>query len=97
MFLRRIRPARRTAVVMLAVAGAGLAAAPAQAHPSDETIQQVYLTPTRTRLDIELDVTPGVLVAPSFARTTDPAAVPKLLTDKGPEVGAGRSADAPMS
>ncbi|MFH8803973.1 sulfite exporter TauE/SafE family protein [Streptomyces sp. NPDC017936] len=55
----------------LAVAGAGLAAAPAQAHPSDEILQQVYLTPTRARLDIELDVTPGVLVAPAFARTVD--------------------------
>ncbi|MGW2822678.1 DUF3500 domain-containing protein [Streptomyces sp. NPDC001443] len=69
-FLRH-SPARWTAAAMLAVAGTGLAAAPAQAHPSDEIIQQIYLTSTHSRLDVELDLTPGVLLAPTFARTVD--------------------------
>ncbi|MEU0426190.1 hypothetical protein ABZ235_21775 [Streptomyces canus] len=69
--LRTRRLARWTAALALAAAGAGLAATPAEAHPSDEVVQQTYLTPTTTRLDVELAITPGVLVAPTFAKSVD--------------------------
>lgn len=65
------RLARWTAAFALAAAGSGLAAAPAAAHTADELLQQAYLTPTASRLEIQLDLTPGVLVAPAFARTVD--------------------------
>ncbi|MGW0653885.1 nickel/cobalt transporter [Streptomyces umbrinus] len=68
---RTRRLARWTAALALAVAGAGVAATPAEAHPSDEVVQQAYLTPTTTRLDVELAITPGVLVAPAFAESVD--------------------------
>lgn len=48
-----------------------MAAVPAEAHPTDEVAQQAYLTPTTTRLDVELAITPGVLVAPAFAESLD--------------------------
>ncbi|GII00077.1 hypothetical protein [Planobispora takensis] len=52
-------------------AGAEAGAFPVRAHPGDEVVQQVYLTPTASHLAVELDLTPGVLVAPAFARTVD--------------------------
>jgi ABC-type nickel/cobalt efflux system permease component RcnA len=48
-----------------------LFAAPASAHPTDEVIQQVYLTPAVSGLDVRLDLTPGVLVSGQFAATVD--------------------------
>uniref|UniRef100_A0AAU1ZVB1 Nickel/cobalt efflux system n=1 Tax=Streptomyces sp. NBC_00093 TaxID=2975649 RepID=A0AAU1ZVB1_9ACTN len=68
---RTRRLARWTAALSLAVAGSGMAAVPAEAHPTDEVAQQAYLTPTTTRLDVELAITPGVLVAPAFAESLD--------------------------
>jgi ABC-type nickel/cobalt efflux system permease component RcnA len=65
------RLARWTAAALLAAAGSGLAAAPAAAHPTDEVLQQAYLTPTVSHLEVQLDLTPGVLVAPSFAKAAD--------------------------
>ncbi|MEV4508492.1 hypothetical protein AB0K00_05995 [Dactylosporangium sp. NPDC049525] len=52
-------------------AGAVLLAGPAAAHPTDEVIQQAYLTPTTSGLTVELDLTPRVLVAPAFAADVD--------------------------
>ncbi|MFE9686678.1 nickel/cobalt transporter [Streptomyces sp. NPDC006285] len=65
------RLARWTAATLLAAAGSVLTAAPAAAHPADEVLQQAYLTPTASRLEIQLDITPGVLVAPAFAKAVD--------------------------
>jgi nickel/cobalt transporter (NicO) family protein len=48
-----------------------LFAAPAAAHPTDEVVQQVYLAPAASGLGVRLDLTPGALVAPQFARTID--------------------------
>ena len=48
-----------------------LCAAPAAAHPTDEVVQQVYVTPAASGLGVRLDLTPGVLVAPQFARAVD--------------------------
>jgi nickel/cobalt transporter (NicO) family protein len=58
------------AAVLVAVLSV-LCAAPAAAHPTDEVVQQVYLTPAASGLGVRLDLTPGVLVAPQFARTVD--------------------------
>ncbi|MEE1765131.1 HoxN/HupN/NixA family nickel/cobalt transporter [Streptomyces sp. SP18BB07] len=63
--------ARWTAALVPAATGLVLLAAPAHAHPNDETVQQVYLTPTASALSVQLDLTPGVLVAPAFARAVD--------------------------
>jgi nickel/cobalt transporter (NicO) family protein len=65
---RRLRWA--TTTVLVAVLSV-LLAAPASAHPTDEIVQQVYLTPAVSGLTVRLDLTPGVLVAPQFARTID--------------------------
>ena len=48
---------------LIAVASV-LSAAPAAAHPTDEVVQQVYLTPAASGLGVRLDLTPGALVAP---------------------------------
>ncbi|MFI7709387.1 hypothetical protein [Nonomuraea sp. NPDC049480] len=65
------RLVRWAAASILGAAGSVLIAMPAAAHPTDETIQQTYLTPTGSQLAIQLDLTPGVLVAPAFAQTID--------------------------
>lgn len=63
---------RRLAVLGALVVGGVLAAAgPASAHPTDEIVQQVYVTPARSGLTVELDITPGVLVASGFAGSLD--------------------------
>lgn len=62
---------RFAAVGLLAAAGTILLAGPATAHPNDEVLQQVYLTPDAERLTIQVDLTPGVLVSPRFAGTLD--------------------------
>lgn len=62
---------RVLATALLVVACSVLLASPASAHPTDETVQQVYLTPAVAGSTVELELTPGVLVAPQFARTLD--------------------------
>ncbi len=47
------------------------AQSPASAHPLDEVLQQVYLTPAATTLDVQVDVVAGAMVAPGFARSLD--------------------------
>lgn len=74
------RLARWTAALLLAATGSGLAAAPAWAHPTDEIVQQTYLTPDGSRLDVELAITPGVLVAPAFVKALDSDGDGKLAT-----------------
>ncbi len=83
MTIRR-RLARWAAASLLAAIGSVLAASPAAAHPSDEVLQQVYLTPTGSRLAVQLDLTPGALVAPAFARVVD--------TDGDKTISAGETA-----
>jgi nickel/cobalt transporter (NicO) family protein len=46
-------------------------ARPASAHPVDEYLQSSYITVTPTTIDIELDLSPGVLVAPVVLRQLD--------------------------
>lgn len=70
------RRARRFAARLATVAGllvAGLAGfAPiASAHPTDEIVQQLYLTPERSGLTVELQITPGVLVGSGFLQGLD--------------------------
>lgn len=64
---------RRRLLAALASAGALLVlpARPAAAHPTDEILQQVYVTPSSRALAVRVDVTPGVLVAPAFAARLD--------------------------
>lgn len=81
MILKR-RLARWTAALVLAAAGSGLLAAPAQAHPTDEVVQQTYLTPDGSELGIQLVITPGVLVAPAFAKALDTDGDRQLDTDE---------------
>ncbi|MFC8513876.1 nickel/cobalt transporter [Streptomyces sp. NPDC057257] len=63
--------ARWTAALLLAPAGAVLAAAPAWAHPNNEVVQQMSVIPEGAQLDVQVLVTPGVLVAPAFAKALD--------------------------
>ena len=66
-----MRAGLRWAVTALLVATASvLLAAPASAHPTDEVVQQVYLTPARSGLGVRLDLTPGV----RSSRTSSPDA-----------------------
>ncbi len=58
-------------VAATAVLTASFSAPPAAAHPSDEVVQQIYVTPAASGLTVQLDLTPGVLVAPRFAATVD--------------------------
>ncbi|MFF5078152.1 hypothetical protein ACFY36_13960 [Actinoplanes sp. NPDC000266] len=41
------------------------------AHPLDQVLQQVYLTPAVGVLDVQIDIVPGALVAGAFARSLD--------------------------
>jgi ABC-type nickel/cobalt efflux system permease component RcnA len=56
---------------LLVAAWSVLLAAPAAAHAADETVQQVYLTPTASGLTVQVDLVPGVLVAPQFTGLVD--------------------------
>ncbi|MGI5458765.1 nickel/cobalt transporter [Streptomyces sp. CA-249302] len=67
----RHRLVRWTAALLLAAAGSSLAAAPAWAHPNNEVAQQANLRVDGTHLDIQILITPGVLVAPAFAKALD--------------------------
>jgi len=67
-----MRSALRGITTVLLVAGASvLGATPALAHPTDEVVQQVYLTPAASGLEVRLDLTPGVLVSGPFTATID--------------------------
>ncbi|GAB3850411.1 hypothetical protein ACFPIJ_25670 [Dactylosporangium cerinum] len=46
------------AAALLGGLGPLLLAGPAAAHPTDEVIQQAYLTPATSGLTVELDLTP---------------------------------------
>ena len=65
----------RIGLVVGGVAGvAGMSwvrAAPVAAHPIDELLQQVYVTPTASGIDIDLELTAGVQVAPDFVTVID--------------------------
>ncbi|MGW0943276.1 HoxN/HupN/NixA family nickel/cobalt transporter [Streptomyces sp. NPDC002623] len=74
--------ARWAAALTLSATGLALLASPAQAHPTDETVQQAYLTPTASGLSVQLDLTPGVLVAPAFARAVDTNGDRQLSADE---------------
>jgi nickel/cobalt transporter (NicO) family protein len=66
------RVAARWATTTLLVAVGSIAfAAPAAAHPSDEILQQIYVTPAASGLTVQLELTPGVLVAPQFVGALD--------------------------
>ena len=62
---------RWVATALLVGVGSVLLATPAAAHPTDEVVQQLYLTPAASGLTVQLDLTPGVLVGPQFAATVD--------------------------
>ncbi len=62
---------RWAATALLVAVGSVLLAWPAAAHPTDEVVQQLYVTPAASGLTVQLDLTPGVLVGPEFARTVD--------------------------
>lgn len=64
--------ARRLALASVLAAGALLGLArPAAAHPTDEVLQQLYVTPGDGRVTVRLDITPGVLVSTAFAASLD--------------------------
>jgi nickel/cobalt exporter len=63
--------ARSLAAFFLVVAGCLLVTTSAAAHPTDEIVEQAYLTPAASGVTVQLDLTPGVLVAPQFARALD--------------------------
>ena len=65
------RGARWALTPLLVAAASVLLATPAAAHPTDEVVQQLYVTPAASGLTVQLDLTPGVLVGPQFARTVD--------------------------
>jgi ABC-type nickel/cobalt efflux system permease component RcnA len=63
---------------LLAVAGVLVAffapvvlATQASAHPTDELLQLVFVTPTAAGLTIDIQLAPGVLVAPAFLQLVD--------------------------
>lgn len=57
-----------TAAAFVTVAGM---AAPASAHPSDEVLLATYVTPSTDVVSVEVGITPGVLIAPAFAKSLD--------------------------
>ncbi len=62
---------RRSAViaVIAGVTFAGLA--PAAAHPVDELLQQVYVTPIGNTLDLDVELTPAAEIAVAFLGNVD--------------------------
>lgn len=66
------RCARRLATLLAVAASLTLLTVPrASAHPGDEILQQIYLTPARRVLTVELDMSAGVLVSRQFASDID--------------------------
>ena len=67
---------RPMAVRFVAAAACGaiasvIIASAASAHPTDEMLQQVYVTPTATGVSLDVELTPGVLVAPEVMALID--------------------------
>ena len=56
---------------VLALVLTGLLPQRAFAHPADAYLQATYITVTPTQIDVELDLTPGVLVAPQLLPQLD--------------------------
>lgn len=56
---------------VIVAAGALTPVAPASAHPLDQVLHQVKLTPDAGVLGVEVDLLPGALVAGAFAATVD--------------------------
>ena len=71
MTLRDGLASRWLTCVVGALAGVGFVASPATAHPIDELLQQVYVTPRLGGIDIDVEITPGVKVAADFVRLVD--------------------------
>ena len=67
--------ARRRRLLAFAALAAAVSAfvpgRPAAAHPNDELLQQVYITPAAAGVTVDVELTPGVLAAPAFARLVD--------------------------
>jgi nickel/cobalt exporter len=57
--------------IAVAAGSFGISAAPASAHPVDELVQQIYITPTTTGIDIGVELEPGIMVGPDFAAMLD--------------------------
>lgn len=58
-------------LLLTVLAGWLFTARPASAHPLDVYLQSSYLTISATSVDVELDLSPGVLVAPAVLSTLD--------------------------
>ncbi len=76
--MNRARSIRRSTLRLLVLPGLivllfGALASPmaALAHPLDEYLQATYLTVAPTRIEVELDLTPGVLIAPQILAMLD--------------------------
>jgi ABC-type nickel/cobalt efflux system permease component RcnA len=66
--MKALRSVLVAAAAIVSVAGL---AAPASAHPSDEFLLATYVTPGANVVSVEVDITPGVLIAPAFAKSLD--------------------------
>ena len=73
-----LRPRRQWRVLQALAGGPALVlciplllAAPASAHPLDVYLQATYLTVSPTAVTVEMDLSPGVLVAPRVLRKLD--------------------------
>ena len=62
---------RAAGCVLVAAGTASVGAVPAWAHANDEVLQQAYVSLSTTRLDVELDLSPGELVGPAVAAALD--------------------------
>src|ERR1700750_2091244 len=56
------------AAVAVAAGFLWVSAVPASAHPVDELVQQIYITPTTTGIDLGVQLEPGILIGPAFVR-----------------------------
>ena len=65
------RLSRGVLLLVVALIGVLLPARPAAAHPLDSYLQAAYLTPSPSTITLELDISPGVLVAPSALADLD--------------------------
>ena len=60
---------RATVLSFLRAFGAPVATV--SAHPLDELLQLIYVTPTTTGVSVEVQLTPGELIAPAFVALID--------------------------
>lgn len=79
----RRRIARVSVAVLAGIAMFGTSAPKASAHPTDELLQQMYVTPTATGAAIEVDLTPGVLIGTGFVALLDTDANGTMSTEEG--------------